>query len=163
MTGIRVERSAGFIIFYEHGDGGEWTPDRLYLVLRYGAGHWDFPKGHIEEGEEPLTAALRELEEETGIKRDDVDIIPGFKHRLSYMYRDKWGNGRLVKKIVDFFLARSKVLDVHLSFEHTDYEWLEYERARERLTFPTAKQALDHAHQFLGGQLRLDVEDAQDH
>lgn len=28
---------------------------------------WDFPKGHIQEGEEPITAAVRELYEETGL------------------------------------------------------------------------------------------------
>ena len=44
--------------------GGEW----LLLVLR-AFRNWDFPKGLVEPGEEPLTAAKREVAEETGLAR----------------------------------------------------------------------------------------------
>jgi len=37
------------------------------LVLRHAAGAWVFPKGHLEPGEGPLDAALREVEEEAGV------------------------------------------------------------------------------------------------
>lgn len=37
------------------------------LVLRHAAGTWVFPKGHLEPGEGPLAAALREVEEEAGV------------------------------------------------------------------------------------------------
>lgn len=38
----------------------------------HGAGSWAFPGGHLEFNEEPLECALRELEEETGVKRENV-------------------------------------------------------------------------------------------
>ena len=57
----RSERSAGFIVYRLDDDGS-----RKYLLLDYGR-HWDFPKGHLEKGEDDLAAAMRELTEETGI------------------------------------------------------------------------------------------------
>ena len=51
------------------------------LLLRHssvssrGGGHWDFPKGHIDDGETEIQTALRELEEETGIA--NVDLVEG--------------------------------------------------------------------------------------
>lgn len=48
------------------------------LVLRRcgrGAGSWQFPQGGIEDGEEPRTALLRELAEETGLGADAVELV----------------------------------------------------------------------------------------
>lgn len=47
-------------VFIAH-PGGPWFPNRDYDV-------WTIPKGEIEPGEEPFEAALREFEEEVGIK-----------------------------------------------------------------------------------------------
>lgn len=38
------------------------------LILRHHRGEWVFPKGHIDPGETPLQAALREVEEEAGVR-----------------------------------------------------------------------------------------------
>ena len=47
------------------------------LLLQYPQGHWDFPKGHVEEGDDSFIAtARRELSEETGIT--DLKFIDGF-------------------------------------------------------------------------------------
>ena len=46
--------------------------DRVLIVknkpdpTRGGDGYWGFPKGHLEEGETPIQAAIREVQEETG-------------------------------------------------------------------------------------------------
>ncbi len=58
---------------------------REYLLLKYPQGHWGFPKGHVESGEDLIKTALRELEEETGLS--DVDPIDDFKHEIEYWYR----------------------------------------------------------------------------
>ena len=86
------ERSAGAVIFFTHGATKE------YLILRYQAGHWDFPKGHIEKGEDEFDTVRREVREETGL--GDIVLIPGFEEHTSYFYRKspKW-----------FFSAISKV------------------------------------------------------
>jgi bis(5'-nucleosidyl)-tetraphosphatase len=68
------EVSAGVILFHSR-------PRLEYLLLDYGS-HWDFPKGHIEEGEDPYTTARRELEEETGIQ--DARFVSGYFQRMRY-------------------------------------------------------------------------------
>lgn len=130
------EISAGVILFRNQSQ-------REYLVLDYGS-HWDFPKGHMEAGEDPQTAAARELEEETGIH--DARFVPGFKESMRYFYR-KAGEGIL--KIVIYFLAETPAGDVTLSYEHSGYAWLPYEAALRRLTFKNARELLTKAQTFL--------------
>jgi len=132
------EISAGVILFRSQ-------PRREYLILDYGS-HWDFPKGHIEPGEDPATTARRELEEETGIR--DPRFIPGYEQRMSYAYRRA---GELMRKVVVYFLAETAGAEVVLSHEHCGYVWASYEEALARLTFPTAKELLGKAQQFLEG------------
>jgi bis(5'-nucleosidyl)-tetraphosphatase len=135
----RHERSAGFVIF-RAADGGL----REYLLLDYGR-HWDFVKGHVEKGEDDLTTAIRELREETGIT--DVSVVPGFHHEVAYFFRDR-KKGLIHKKVV-FFLGRTGSTPdaIVLSHEHEGYEFLPFEVAVKRLTFPTARQVLKLAEQ----------------
>jgi 8-oxo-dGTP pyrophosphatase MutT (NUDIX family) len=132
------EISAGVILFRS-------VPQREYLILDYGS-HWDFPKGHIEPGEDHATTARRELEEETGIR--DPRFIPGYEQRMSYAYRRA---GELMRKVVVYFLAETAGVEVTLSHEHCGYVWASYEEALTRLTFPTAKELLAKAQECLEG------------
>jgi 8-oxo-dGTP pyrophosphatase MutT (NUDIX family) len=130
--------SAGIVIFYGEGD------ERLYLVLCYPHGHWDFVKGKIEAGESKQKAALRELKEETGL---ESNIMPGFETMFSYDYITQ--RGEPAHKVVTFFVGPSSTMKVKLSHEHIDFAWLPYEQAKSRLTFNNAKSALDRAREFL--------------
>jgi 8-oxo-dGTP pyrophosphatase MutT (NUDIX family) len=60
---VQQERSAGAVIFSFDSVLGKIE----YLLLNYAAGHWDFPKGNIENGEDEIQTARREIQEETGI------------------------------------------------------------------------------------------------
>lgn len=134
------ERSAGGVIFHAG------TADREILLLRYGAGPWGFPKGHVEPGETDLDAAQREITEETAIPLDCQRVLPGFRDRTDYSFR----RGRtVVEKEVAFFLVESKTLDVRLSPEHTDYAWVPYEEALRRVTFEGPRRVLKAAWAFL--------------
>jgi 8-oxo-dGTP pyrophosphatase MutT (NUDIX family) len=132
------ERSAGTVLFTD--DDGSI----MYLLLHYPAGHWDFPKGNIEKGEDEIDTVRREVSEETSI--GDIEIIDGFRKKISYNYKR---NRKLVNKQVVFYLARTSVRDVKLSYEHQGYKWLGYEDALKQLTYKNAKTLLEEANSFL--------------
>jgi predicted NUDIX family NTP pyrophosphohydrolase len=48
------EHSCGFVLFRQLED------KRYYLLMHYKAGHWDFPKGQVEEGEDEVSCRGRE-------------------------------------------------------------------------------------------------------
>ena len=118
-----------------------------YLLLHYGAGHWDFPKGHIEARETQQEAAHRELKEETGLT---AQLDETFKGSFSYIFHGF--NKELIQKTVYFFLGKAHDTPVQLSYEHTDYQWLEYKEAIEKLTYDNAKNILKKANKHLLSQ-----------
>ncbi len=133
-----LERSAGAVVFRKEDN------IYYYLLLHHQAGHWAFPKGNIEKGEKLEETVVREIEEETGIK--DIRFIEGFKETIKYFYKR---DGKNIFKTVVFFLAETKTKTVKISWEHTDFEWLNFEKALERLTFQNARNVLKKAEQFL--------------
>ena len=165
-----VEKSAGAVIFRED----YYPPTTLhippsrpkkvkiyYLLLHYpssakepkphsranplrGRDYWDFPKGHIEKGEEIEDTVKREVEEETGL--EDIKFVEGFKEWIRYFFKYK---GKNIFKIVTFLLAKTREKEVKISTEHIGYQWLPYEEALGKLTFKNAKEILKKANDFL--------------
>ncbi|MBF8280190.1 MAG: Nudt [candidate division NC10 bacterium] len=131
------EISAGMILFRR-------APEPSYLLLHYESGHWDFPKGHIESGEDPEETAKRELQEETGIS--EIHLLDGYKQTLRYFFRQK---GIGIFKVVIFFLAETTQSEVTLSAEHVGFDWLPYDAALARLTFKNSRDLLVKAHEHL--------------
>lgn len=115
-----------------------------YLLLHNTKGHWDFPKGRIEAGEDRLTAALRELHEEAGIA---VNIDNGFEASISYHFTDE--DGEKAFKTVYFFLGEAKNTDVVLSSEHNDSSWLNAASALELMPFEEGQKLIKKVDQFL--------------
>ena len=60
------------------------------------------PKGLVDAGEKPEAAAIREVNEETGISAEAVTKLVDLK----YVYVRAWGDGERVFKIVSFYLMR---------------------------------------------------------
>jgi 8-oxo-dGTP pyrophosphatase MutT (NUDIX family) len=131
------EISAGVILFRR-------APEPLYVLLHYGSGHWDFPKGHIETGEDAQQTAKRELKEETGIA--EACFVDGYKQTLRYFFRQK---GIGIFKTVIYFLAETDQSEISLSHEHIGFDWLPYDLAMARLTFKNSRDLLVKAHEHL--------------
>src|SRR5258705_7716404 len=92
-------KSCGFLIV-------RGKPVRDFLLMRH-ADRWDLPKGHVDLGESEMQCAWRELQEETGISAEDIDVIDGFRFTTHYQVRSK-RDGRPIDKMLVVFLARLK-------------------------------------------------------
>lgn len=134
------EKSCGAVVYANNREVN-------YLVLHYEAGHWDFVKGNVEEGETEKETAIRELREETGIA--GAKFIEGFREKIVYFYKRQ---GSTVYKEVVFFLMETSTKTVNLSFEHIGFQWLPYKQAMEKLTFKNARDVLQKAQEFLKKQ-----------
>lgn len=82
--------SAGFLLFRK-------SPQPSFLLLKRKK-RWDIPKGHVEPGESELAGALRELREETGIARSQVNVDRRFRFEMNAQFRALYLGGRLVDK-----------------------------------------------------------------
>ncbi|AZI41849.1 NUDIX hydrolase [Deinococcus psychrotolerans] len=58
------------------GAGGVVLRGRRVLLVRYKSGDWAFPKGHLEAGESAQQAAVREVQEETGVQASIAGELP---------------------------------------------------------------------------------------
>lgn len=134
------EHSCGLVLFRQLGE------KRYYLLMHYKAGHWDFAKGHVEEGENEEETALRELEEETRIRR--VQVLPGFRYEYEYEFGGRAGRTTHSKRVT-FMLARTDEQEVRISHEHRGARWVPYSRAIHMVTFENAKHMLRAAEEFL--------------
>jgi bis(5'-nucleosidyl)-tetraphosphatase len=132
------EKSAGIVLYLENPEG------RLFLLLNYPTGHWDFVKGKIEQGEDEYQTSKRETKEETGIS--DIEFIDGFKENINYNFQFE---GELIYKEVVFFLAKTKTETVKVSHEHLDYIWLDYNNAMKKITYQNARNILSKANILL--------------
>jgi putative (di)nucleoside polyphosphate hydrolase len=89
---------------------------------------WQMPQGGIDEGEDALTAALRELAEETGIAADKVELVATAEEELLYDLPDDligklWG-GRYRGQRQTWFLFRflgDDEADVNIETEHQEF------------------------------------------
>jgi ADP-ribose pyrophosphatase len=85
--------------FIEHGGGAcvLYVKDGKVLLVRqfryaYGESIYEIPAGKLEQGENPIFAAARELEEEAGIKAKELQLLyvvyptPGYTNEKIYIY-----------------------------------------------------------------------------
>jgi len=136
------ETSAGIVLFRKEGS------KKLFLLLHYPSGHWDFVKGKMEKGETIHETAIRETGEETGIT--DIVFVENFEEWIEYNFKYQ---GELVQKKVVFFLAETKMKEVKISHEHSGYTWIDYNTAMEKTTFDNAKTVLTKAKKLLSNTL----------
>ncbi|GAB3644924.1 NUDIX hydrolase [Glycomyces tarimensis] len=109
----------------------------VVAVWRPKVGNWSLPKGKLDEGEHPLTAACREVEEETG-----VPVIPQmWLCRAAYVLPNPTGD---VYKTVDFWSMRTEKPDAAFVADEEigERRWMALAEARERLDRPRDQQAL---------------------
>ena len=124
----RLEISAGGVIYRRRRGRVD-----VCLIATQGGDTWQLPKGLIERGEKPEVAAVREVQEETGLSGELVKPLK----KIEYWYVwDADGVKERVHKYVYFFLNR------YLSGDTKDHDdevddacWFPLAEAHERLSF----------------------------
>ena len=77
---MKVEYSYGIVVYSRFKDKYN------FLLLKRKEGWLDFPKGHIEEGETGIQAALRETMEESGVNLVPENLVPFFHYDITYYF-----------------------------------------------------------------------------
>ena len=122
------------------------APIREFLLMRH-ADRWDLPKGHLDPGETDIECALRELEEETGIPEDAVELDPDFRFTTSYRVIDR--GQRECDKLLVIFLGRlNRDVEIRVT-EHPDYQWFPWP-VEGSIQARTIDPLLETLKQFLG-------------
>ena len=142
MTRARAQRetSAGGVVY--RLDAG--AP--LFLLIRDSYANWGFPKGHLEQGEAPEAAAVREVEEETGLTAVESR---GAIETIDWYFRFR---GRLIHKVCHFYLMESGS-DRTCPQEAegiTECQWVPYEEAQRLISYANARQVLKRARELVG-------------
>ncbi|MBI3589222.1 MAG: NUDIX domain-containing protein [Candidatus Liptonbacteria bacterium] len=139
---VKKQVVAGFIVYRRTSEGIKF----LFLYRR--GGYWNFPKGHFEHGENALATAFRETEEETGLKRSDLHLVPGFKAYVKFSF---FHGGKKIYDTVILHLAETRRVQVTISpREHSGFAWFLYHDAIRMLgKYQGTKNALKDAYDFL--------------
>ncbi len=117
----------------------------IFLFLRRAEGWLDLPKGHIEKGETPMQASIRETMEETGINVESPE--PNFRYVDTYTFAN--GNSKVKKSVMFFIKEVSKDTEVRISNEHVGYEWLEYKEALAKIKFKDEADTIKAAYKYI--------------
>ena len=109
------------------------APGRLYPGL------WQCVTGRLEAGERITAAALREVEEETGLRPDDLEIV--FDTDLVNSFHEAAVDAIMVEAV---FAARVRPgATVTLSHEHDGQQWLAPDAAAAMVTWPAYERAIE--------------------
>jgi bis(5'-nucleosidyl)-tetraphosphatase len=134
---------AGFVVFRRTSDGPK------FLMLYRRGNYWNFPKGHFKPGERSIDTALRELEEETGIKKSELKIAPDFRAHERFYF--KIGNQGIHDTVI-LFLAETHKADIRIEpREHSGFAWFLYQDALNVLgkKYVDTRKVLKQAKDFL--------------
>ena len=118
------------------------------LLLRRAAGgrcpgSWEMVHGHVEPGELPADAALRELREETGLEPQSLYNLS----RVESFYLHRRDTVMLVGMFVAFV---DPAVTARLGPEHDEFSWLPVEPAKRRLAWPREVRCLEDAVHLIG-------------
>ncbi|MCR8969949.1 bis(5'-nucleosyl)-tetraphosphatase [Facklamia sp. 7083-14-GEN3] len=133
---MKEEKSCGAVTYYKDNQ------DFLFLLIQHkNGGHWSFPKGHVEKGETEEETALREIKEETGL---EVELNNQFRETTRFSPKKD------VMKEVVYFMAKANSNKVTRQLEEvSQFLWLPYQEALNKITYSNDKDLLIKAQNFL--------------
>ena len=136
----RREVSAGGVV-YRMASGEDGVPRAMFLLIRDSYRNWGFPKGHLEPGELPDAAAMREVLEETGLAQVE---LRGAIETIDWYFRFR---GRLIHKVCHFFLMETARPETSPQRAEgiTACRWAPFEEAVRAVSYANAREVLRRA------------------
>jgi 8-oxo-dGTP pyrophosphatase MutT (NUDIX family) len=136
MISMRKNVSAMGIVLNKDGAGG------YNVLILENDGEWVFPKGHVEEGEDFVGAAIREIQEETGVS------VTREQHRAHVETFSFFFDGENAQKIIEvqsFMLEQTPTVTINREEGFTDGKFAQAALALEMLSHDDARNALRKA------------------
>lgn len=122
---MKYEKSCGCIVI----------DNEKVLLVKHNAGHWDFPKGHVEENETEMETAIREVKEETNV---DVEIQEKNRYVIEYSHKED------TTKQVVFFIA--KKINGNIKAQESEIsivKWMSFEEALNTITYDNTRKLFE--------------------
>ncbi|MBN2746799.1 MAG: NUDIX domain-containing protein [Bacteroidales bacterium] len=119
-------------LFKIHVAAGGWvfdTSNRLLMIHRRGS--WDIPKGHLDANETLEECAIREVQEETGLDKVQIDRYLGISYHI-YKLKGEW-----ILKLTHWYKMKSDSIANLVPEEKegiTTVKWIEEKQIEENLT-----------------------------
>jgi 8-oxo-dGTP pyrophosphatase MutT (NUDIX family) len=169
---IKQEVSAGGVVYRQIGmsagqQAGKSDDCKIeFLIGKHSGYHkWVLPKGMVEKGESLLETALREVEEEVGVKARIVEVVPlktieywyyadldlsGKTTRRVARYAEAGGEKTKVHKKVVFYLMELEGDLGNAGWEMEERRWVSYKEGLELLAFEKEREVWEMAGRQLG-------------
>ena len=121
----------------------------VLLISTQEGRRWQLPKGHIEKGETAEAAAVREVQEETGVTGRVLAELPG----IDYWYVER--GIRRIHKTVAYFLLEY-VAGSNADFDPEEVsgaDWFPWDEGISRISFDNERRVVEAARQLAGQAL----------
>ncbi|MEX2013165.1 MAG: NUDIX domain-containing protein [Candidatus Levyibacteriota bacterium] len=142
---MKFEFSAGGVVYKKQKSKSKNQKDEILILVGQHSQHhgWVFPKGLIDQGEKKEETAVREVEEETGIKGKIIAPLKPIKFWYVWEKEKR-------KKTVYYFLmeAIGGNIEEH-DKEMENVEWLLQEEVEDRLTYKSEKEVWEEARKMI--------------
>jgi len=133
---MKREKSCGAVVYRYNND----VLEVLLIRHRFG-GHWSFPKGHVEDGENEFQTALREVKEETNLS---IRLREGFRESVEYFPKP------YIKKQVVYFLGLSLGdTPKRQEEEISELRWVPIDDAERMVSFANDKNLISRSREYL--------------
>ena len=135
---MKIEKSCGAVVFTKENGILQ------YVIIQAKNGTYGFPKGHMESNETEKETALREIQEETGLR---VEFIDGFRKETSYTF--SWNREKIFKQVIFFLATYQNQTPIPQESELCAVHLMDFSTAIHKLPFDNLKNVLLDAHRLL--------------
>ena len=115
---------------------------------------WEFPKGGVDDGESLRETAMREIYEETGQKARNIKKFEvSGKYDYSREFPDRKGIAGQTYTLFAIEIKKKEI--IFDTKEHSDFTWMDFEKAFEKLNFVNQKECLKIVDDWLNKRKKI--------